>query len=400
MKKILCFIVVLSAASTFAQKPMDSILASDIKMLTKFFPGAERGLTNAAYQMEPAAFVSRLDSFRNFAYMSVHADALRRKDIDAFARMMLSMYKQDYGIDSALSAQYYELAMKEERPDSSMQLKLDRLSSEMFRKKLTDDESKQLDSLIFGGLDIKDSALFMTSNAYRQMVSMKLREIQNRKYADTTKDESISKQRMLDEVLGDGYVYEYESHENIDFVLNTSKDSTLIADVYERYMARAKNHSFRDNIATALKNFRSLAKHSPAPNFVYRDINEKMVSLKQLKGKYVYIDIWATWCGPCKMEIPHLTKLEEKYAGKKIHFVSLSVDKQKDKAAWGKYVKSHQLKGIQVMADKDFKSDFIQKFNITYIPRFILIDPAGKIVDANALRPSDQELTKQLDQLL
>jgi len=63
-------------------------------------------------------------------------------------------------------------------------------------------------------------------------------------------------------------------------------------------------------------------------------------------------------------------------------------------------VRTNQLKGLQLLADKDFQSDFIKKFNITYIPRFILIDPAGKIVDANAMRPSDERLRRQLDELL
>jgi thiol-disulfide isomerase/thioredoxin len=400
MKNKYCFIVLFFTASTFAQKPMDSILSNDIKMLTKFFPGSENGLSNSTYQMEPHDFIVRLDSFKSFAYANVNADQLRRRDVDAFARMMLSMYRQNYGLDSVKSAQYYELASKDERPDSLTQKRLEQLSSEMFPKKLSEGDSKELDSLIFGGLDLTDSALFSASNAYRQVVSMKLRAIQDRKYADSTKDESISRQRMLDEVLKEGYVYEYMSHENIDFVLNMSKDTVLIGEVYKNYMSKAKNQSLRESIATAYKNYKALERNAPAPNFVYRDINEKIISLKQLKGKYVYIDIWATWCGPCKMEIPHLTKLEKEYAGKNIHFVSLSVDKQKDKAAWEKYVRGNHLIGIQLMADKDFQSDFIKKFNITYIPRFILIDPAGKIVDANALRPSDQALRTQLDALL
>nr|MBA4167602.1 TlpA family protein disulfide reductase [Chitinophagaceae bacterium] len=236
--------------------------------------------------------------------------------------------------------------------------------------------------------------------AYKRMVDMRLRDIQGLKYSDTTKDESVSKQDMLDDVLKEGYVYENFSYENIEFLLNISKDSALIERGYQRYMSGAKNNSFRKNIEPAYKNYKAVAKSAPAPNFIYQDINRKTISLKQLKGKYVYIDVWATWCGPCKMEIPHLTELEKDYAGRNIYFVSLSVDQQKDKSAWQKYVRSNRLKGIQVMADKDFKSDFIQKFNISYIPRFILIDPAGKIVDPNALRPSDKGLRKQLDGLL
>ena len=400
MKNICCFIIVLFSATSFAQRPMDSIMANDIKMLTTIFPGSENGLSYPTYQMEPHDFIYKLDSFRKFAYVSVNNNEFRKKDIDPFARMILSMYKQNYGVDSTRSAQYYALLSKEENPDSAGQQKLKQLEEEMFTKKLSDADAKELDSLVFGNLDLRDSALFVASTAYRQVVSMKLREIQYQKYADSTREESVSKLHMLDEVLKDGYVYEYSIHENIDFILNTSKDTALIEQGYRAYMSRAKNSAFRSSIATAYKNYKSLAKNAPAPNFIYRDINGRSVSLKQLKGKYVYIDVWATWCGPCKMQIPYLSKLEEEYKEKNIHFVSLSVDKQKDKAAWEKYVRTNQLKGFQLMADKDFQSEFVKKFNITYIPRFILIDPAGKIVDANALSPSEQGLRKQFDELL
>jgi len=125
-----------------------------------------------------------------------------------------------------------------------------------------------------------------------------------------------------------------------------------------------------------------------------------LVRLSELRGKYVYIDIWATWCVPCKAEIPFLSKLESDYSTKNIVFLSLSVDHSSDKAKWVSYVKNNRLGGIQVIADKDFSSDFISKFNVASIPRFILIDPVGKIVFANAARPSDPGLRNHLDHLL
>ena len=108
----------------------------------------------------------------------------------------------------------------------------------------------------------------------------------------------------------------------------------------------------------------------------------------------------ATWCGPCKAEIPHLKKIEADYHDKNIVFVSISVDKQKDWGKWEQYVREHDMKGIQLVADNAFESDFIKKMNINAIPRFILIDPSGKIISANALRPSNQELRDLLNKLL
>ena len=142
-----------------------------------------------------------------------------------------------------------------------------------------------------------------------------------------------------------------------------------------------------------------LAKGKPSPMFTYPDINGKNVSLNSLKGKYVYIDVWATWCGPCKVQIPYLKEIEEKYKGKDITFVGLSIDTQENKSKWLQMVKERGLGGYQVLADNDWKSDFIKGYFITGIPRFILIDPKGNIVSADAPRPSEPALLKLFEDL-
>lgn len=137
-----------------------------------------------------------------------------------------------------------------------------------------------------------------------------------------------------------------------------------------------------------------------SPTFNYENHKGGTTKLEDLKGKYVYIDVWATWCGPCRAEIPSLKKVEEKYQGKNIAFVSISVDVDKDHEKWKNFVADKQLGGIQLFADKNWKSDFMMSYGINSIPRFILIDPNGKIVKSDAARPSDPELQKQLDALL
>lgn len=137
-----------------------------------------------------------------------------------------------------------------------------------------------------------------------------------------------------------------------------------------------------------------------APEFDYSNHKGGKTKLSSLKGKYLYIDIWATWCGPCRVEIPHLQKLESSYAGKNIEFISISIDTQKDFEKWKKFVTDKQLGGVQLFADNDWKSDWIQAFKIDGIPRFILIGPDGKVIDPNAARPSSSELKPLLDTLL
>jgi thiol-disulfide isomerase/thioredoxin len=137
-----------------------------------------------------------------------------------------------------------------------------------------------------------------------------------------------------------------------------------------------------------------------APGFDYVNFKGGTTKLSDLNGKFVYIDVWATWCGPCRAEIPFLKKVEEKYHDKNIAFVSISVDVDKDLEKWKKFVEEKQLGGIQLFADKNWNSDFMKSFSINSIPRFILIDPSGKVVSADAARPSSPKLQEQLDGLL
>ncbi|SHL02323.1 TlpA family protein disulfide reductase [Flavobacterium chilense] len=134
--------------------------------------------------------------------------------------------------------------------------------------------------------------------------------------------------------------------------------------------------------------------------FTYKDVNDKAVSFSDFKGKYIYVDLWATWCGPCKHEIPHMKKLEEDYHTKNIVFISLSLDKMKDLQKWKDFVKTEDLKGIQLMADKDFESDIAKNYDVRSIPRFLLFDKEGKIINTDAMRPSEPELREELDKLL
>jgi thiol-disulfide isomerase/thioredoxin len=153
------------------------------------------------------------------------------------------------------------------------------------------------------------------------------------------------------------------------------------------------------NYPTEHYNFTVLQKGKPSPKFNYPDVNGNTVSLDDLKGKYVYVDVWATWCGPCKKEIPFLKELDAEYDGKDLAIVSLSIDKQENKQKWLTMIKQEELKGIQILADKDWNSEFVTAYNITGIPRFILIDPEGNIFDANAPRPSDPRLKELLSSL-
>lgn len=125
------------------------------------------------------------------------------------------------------------------------------------------------------------------------------------------------------------------------------------------------------------------------------DLDGKPVTLKSFKGKYVYIDLWATWCSPCIGEIPHLQNLEKRFQGKKIVFVSISCDDSKRE--WKEYVKKHALEGVQLNFDMDRR--FRDAYGVKNIPRFILLDKKGNIINPDMTRPSDPETEKTLSTL-
>jgi thiol-disulfide isomerase/thioredoxin len=138
---------------------------------------------------------------------------------------------------------------------------------------------------------------------------------------------------------------------------------------------------------------------NPAPSLVFQDLEGNDVALASFQGKYTYIDLWATWCGPCIKEIPSIQKLEKEYEGRNIHFVSVSIDEEEDLEKWKKFVKDKNLHGNQLIADKMTDSLLSKAFNIKNIPRFLLLDPDGRIVDAAAPFPSDPELVELLEDL-
>ena len=152
--------------------------------------------------------------------------------------------------------------------------------------------------------------------------------------------------------------------------------------------------------ATACEKTDHLLPGKPCPDFRFKDINGKEVSLADLKGKFVYIYMWATWCGPCKGEMPSLLKLEEEFAGKDITFVSLSVDQNKDIEKWKKTVKDMKLGGIQLHLGENW--EWLKTFMPASmsVPRFVILDREGNFVDSDAIRPSDPKAKETLESLL
>ena len=131
----------------------------------------------------------------------------------------------------------------------------------------------------------------------------------------------------------------------------------------------------------------------PAIDFTYPDKDGNEFSLSSFNSSLVYVDVWATWCGPCKAEIPALKELEHDYHNNNITFLSVSVDT--DKEAWLNMVADKQLGGVQLWANG--WSGITKSYAINGIPRFMLFDSEGNVISLDAPRPSSAEIRGLID---
>lgn len=156
----------------------------------------------------------------------------------------------------------------------------------------------------------------------------------------------------------------------------------------------------KEKVALNEEKFKNLQAGMPAPDFTAENMNGENVSLSDFKGKFVLLDMWSLGCGPCKSEMPHLKILEEFFHGKNIEFITLSFDKMKHREKLKTYIRTHKLCGIQLNDPRAFKSPIRSHYLVRGVPRYILIDTKGNIIDANSRRPSDPLLKRMLIKLL
>ena len=239
-------------------------------------------------------------------------------------------------------------------------------------------------------LDYTNEEDFLFSPEYKSLVTNHYRK---EAVELTKKDSTLNRDEAYTEVLK---AISSETIRNSLLFENANMGITYAENLegfYNSFMENSTNEEHKEKITESYNKLKKVAKGSPSPKFVnYENYAGGKTSLDDLKGKYVYVDVWATWCGPCKAEIPFLKEVEEKYHGKNIEFVSISIDRSRDHEKWKKMVEEKELGGTQLFADNDWNSSFVKGYLIQGIPRFILIDTEGNIINSNAPRPSDPKL--------
>ncbi|NRB62292.1 MAG: TlpA family protein disulfide reductase [Saprospiraceae bacterium] len=168
----------------------------------------------------------------------------------------------------------------------------------------------------------------------------------------------------------------------------------------QTYLASNPKENWKENVNELYEKWKPLAKGSAAPDFEYQNLDGELISLASLKGKVVYVDVWATWCGPCKGEIPSAKEVKEDMKGKDVEFLYVSIDDDVD--AWKKFLADDPAfaNAIHIATYSGWKSDITEDYLIEGIPRYLLIDKEGKIISANAPRPSSKEIRPMIEEAL
>ena len=136
-----------------------------------------------------------------------------------------------------------------------------------------------------------------------------------------------------------------------------------------------------------------------APDFSGKTLEGKLISLKNFNGKVVYVDIWASWCGPCLKEIPYAKKLHGAFQEDKVIFLNVSIDRSRE--AWKKMLDNEKdWLGTHIILDQREHDTFARNYKLGGIPRYLLIDQTGKIVSADASRPSSKSIKEEITSLL
>jgi len=215
------------------------------------------------------------------------------------------------------------------------------------------------------------------------------------------------------------FAWQYLTEENSKYPdISMSSDGELDS-LFNTYFApfldkaasfKESNPAFYASIVDGIENHkeytltrRSVLAALPQPgdaaiDFTYPDKDGNNVALSDFIGSVVYVDVWATWCGPCRAEMPFLHDLEAEYSDKNVTFIGVSVDEEKNRQVWLDMMEEKDMQGVQIFADG--WSQITKDYAINGIPRFMLFDTEGNVSNLNADRPSSDDIRPAIDALL
>ncbi len=167
-------------------------------------------------------------------------------------------------------------------------------------------------------------------------------------------------------------------------------DADKVEPLFKKIPANQKMYSVGKTLKDQIEIAKLTRIGKPAPGFTQNDTLERPVSLTNFKGKYVLLDFWASWCGPCRRENPNVVAAYNKYKDKGFSILSVSLDQPGAKEKWIKAIHDDNLTWTHVSDLKFWDNAVAKEYGIQAIPQNFLIDPDGKIVGKD-LRGEDLE---------
>lgn len=177
---------------------------------------------------------------------------------------------------------------------------------------------------------------------------------------------------------------------------NGYAEYTEIGPLYNSLSASVKNTGIGKKYASRIEKLRTVVIGAIAPEFTQADTSGKMISLSSFRGKYLLVDFWASWCGPCRAENPNVVKAFNKYKDKNFTILGVSLDRPQDKDKWLAAIHKDGLAWNHVSDLQYWTNAAAQLYGVQAIPQNFLLDPSGKIIGKN-LRGDD--LDKKLEEI-
>ncbi len=183
------------------------------------------------------------------------------------------------------------------------------------------------------------------------------------------------------------------------------KELITLFDEFKKEFPNSEYTSYIEPLVIPIVEFHKKKKEPFSKNTKFIDGYEKITSLKEsvssLNGKKVYVDVWATWCGPCKAEFKHKKELKKLLAAKNVEILYISIDRDRYDTQWKDMIKFYDLEGYHIRANEELGNDLRKIFDrdgSLSIPWYILIDENGNIIKEHASRPSNlKELEKEIN---
>ena len=294
--------------------------------------------------------------------------------------------------DKKLRSYYSDLAAAEYK-----WLKVRLIADDCEHKKIDRRTNAELQELL-NDLDVNDAINYQTNLSLWALLNKTKSEMKGNNEAYSYELMDLTKQMVINpnlrkqmvQIIGQNYYTYGDGTGNVEeftkrFREFAGENANIADGMYKQFMEVKKA---KEKTASGV----------PAPDITLDLPDGKQVQLKDIcKGKFTYIDVWATWCGPCKMEIPFMEKLVERFKGNdKVMFISISVDENVE--AWKKMIEKDKPQWAQYNIHGKTNQQFSADWGITGIPRFIMIDKDGNIFAADATRPSNEETAKTIEE--